>query len=123
MDARPVVIFSVAWLAWSGIAAAQSAQQGIVLNGSPAPAAKTCVQVEISGQSASSLNCLNQELQDQAQSAAGQGVPAAPFGAGSSSNQVGTFNQFGVAEQYGKNFGHSVIPYRPPPPVYGSGVH
>ncbi len=117
------MIVAAAWAACTGMAAAQSTQPGITLNGSPAAMSKTCVQVEISGQSASSLNCLNQELQDQALAASGQSVPAAPLGAGSSSNAVGTFNQFGVAEQYGKNFGHSAIPYRPPLPAYGSSLH
>jgi len=100
-----------------------AAQGGVVLNGEPASVAKTCVQVEIAGQTASAFDCLNQQLQDQALAASGQNVPAAPLGAGSAPNTVGLFNPFGVAEQYGKNFGVSVIPYRPPPPVFSSGVH
>jgi hypothetical protein len=123
MKAGPAVMFAAVWLGWSGLAAAQSASQGIVLNGAPAPVGKTCVQVAIAGQSANALNCLNQELQDQALEAAGQSAPVAPLGAGSASNAVGTFDQFGVAEQYGKNFGHSAVPFRPAPPVYGGGVH
>jgi hypothetical protein len=27
-----------------------------------------------------------------------------------------------VQQQYGQNFGHSVFPYRPPSPVYSSGL-
>jgi len=123
MQLGQIAMFVAVWLGCGGLAAAQSAQDGIVLNGTPAPEPKTCVQVAIAGQSANSLNCLNQELQSQALAAAGQSTPAAPLGAGSASNAVGTFNQFGVAEQYGKNFGHSAVPYRPAPPVYGGGVH
>ncbi len=87
------------------------------------PLDKTCVQVQIAGQSAAQLACLNQELQSQALAASGQSAPSAPLGAGSPANATGTFNKTGVAEQYGKNFGVSVIPYRPPPPVFSSTVH
>jgi len=83
---------------------------------------KTCVQVAIAGQGPSQLACLNQELQSLAQAAAPPAA-AVPLGAGSSSNAVGTFNQFGVAEQYGKNFGTSAIPYRPPAPVFSTPPH
>jgi hypothetical protein len=85
-----------------------------------APAAQTCVQVAIAGQSAASLACLNQELQNQAVAAAGQPPPTAPLSAGSPSNATGSFNEAGVAEQYGKNFGVSAVPYRPPPPVFSN---
>jgi hypothetical protein len=121
MNAKPMILAAAAWAAMAGPAVAQ--QGGVTLNGGAAPAGKTCVQVEISGQTASSLNCLNQELQAQALAAQGPSLGAPPLGAGSPSNAVGVFNQFGVAEQYGKNFGVSVQPYRPPAPVFASGVH
>jgi hypothetical protein len=87
-----------------------------------AGASQTCVQVQIAGQSAASLACLNEELQNQALAASGQAAPAAPLSAGSPANATGTFNEAGVAEQYGKNFGVSAVPYRPPTPVYSNGV-
>ena len=107
-----------------GAALAQTSSTGIYLGGAtaPPPAAKTCVQVQIAGQKTSAYNCLNQELRQQAEGAATGGVPAAPLGAGSPSSAVGTFNEQGVKEQYGQNFGKSVIPYRPPAPVFSSGV-
>ena len=47
---------------------------GLTLPGaSGAPGGQTCVQVEISGQKPSAYNCLNQELQQQAES---DGTPA-----------------------------------------------
>jgi len=113
MDAKPVFLAASAWL---GVAAPAQAQQS-------AAGGQTCVQVEIAGRMAGTLNCLNQQLRNQAMAAEGEAVPAAPLGAGSPSNAVGLFNQFGVAEQYGRNFGVSVLPYRPPPPVYGGGVN
>lgn len=83
---------------------------------------QTCVQVQIAGQKRSPFNCLNQQLQQQVQGA--QGAPSVPpVTSGSPSNKVGTFNEQGLAEQYGKNFGKSVIPYRPPPPTYSNSLH
>jgi hypothetical protein len=82
-----------------------------------------CVQVQIAGQAAPAFACLNQELQSQAQAAHQAPRIAAPLGAGGPSNATGTFNQTGVAQQYGKNFGSSVIPYRPPPPVFTNPTH
>jgi hypothetical protein len=89
---------------------------GITLLGSPG---QTCVQVEVQGEKPSPYNCLNQELQQQVQGTS-QSQPKLPLGATSPSNAVGTFNEQGVSEQYGQNFGKSVIPYRPTPPVYGN---
>jgi len=91
--------------------------------GQSPPAPKTCVQVQIPGDTQNPFACLNQELQDQALAASGHALPAVPLGAGSPSNATGVFNKTGVAEQYGKNFGVSVIPYRPAPPVFTNSVH
>jgi hypothetical protein len=41
-----------------------------------------------------------------------------PLDARSPDTKTGVVNIPGVQQQYGKNFGNSVIPYRPPPPVY-----
>ena len=103
-------------------ASAQSLSGNVYLAGPPAPAGRTCVQVEVAGQAASSLNCLNQALARQLQSH-GLAPPPAPLGAGSPSNAVGTFNEQSVREQYGRNFGKSVVPYRPPPPAYNNPLH
>jgi hypothetical protein len=91
---------------------------GVTLPGSTS---QTCVQVEVPGEKPSVYNCLNQQLQ---QEALGAGRPQAnaPLTATSPSNQVGTFNEQGVAEQYGQNFGKSVIPFRPPPPVFNNAI-
>jgi hypothetical protein len=45
-----------------------------------------------------------------------------PLDARSQDIKVGTVNIPGVQQQYGQNFGHSVFPYRPPSPVYSSGL-
>jgi hypothetical protein len=41
-----------------------------------------------------------------------------PLDASSPDTKIGVINIPGVQEQYGKNFGNSVIPYRPAPPVF-----
>jgi len=105
------------------LAAAPAFAQTVTLGTTAPSAPRTCVQVQIPGQQPSPFDCLNQELQAQAESAAGESPIHVPLGAGSPSNTTGTFNQFGVAEQYGQNFGHSAIPYRPPVPVFSSPVH
>jgi len=84
---------------------------------------ETCVQVQVAGQSAAPFACLNQELQSQALVASGHRELVPPLGAASPSNASGTFNQAGLAEQYGKNLGVSAMPYRPPPPIFNSPVN
>jgi hypothetical protein len=41
-----------------------------------------------------------------------------PLDARSPDNRIGVINIPGVQQQYGKNFGISAFPYRPPPPVF-----
>jgi len=41
-----------------------------------------------------------------------------PLDARSPDTKTGVVNIPGLQQQYGKNFGNSVIPYRPPPAVY-----
>jgi hypothetical protein len=43
-----------------------------------------------------------------------------PLDATSPDTKIGIVNIPGVQQQYGKNFGNSVIPYRPAPPVFSS---
>ncbi len=95
-----------------------TAPSGITLPGS---SGQTCVQVKVAGENPSPYNCLNQELQQQV---AGASPPQEnlPLSATSPSNAVGIFNKQGVAEQYGQNFGKSVIPFRPSAPVFNSSL-
>jgi hypothetical protein len=88
----------------------------------PGSSGQACVQVQVAGQKPSPFNCLNQQLQQDVQGT-GATQPHLPLVATSPSNQVGTFNEQGVAEQYGQNFGKSVVPYRPPAPVFNNSLH
>ena len=93
-----------------------------------APAAATaqsanpaCVQVQVAGQAPSAFNCLNQQLQ-QAVEGVAPTQSKLPLSANAPSNQVGTFNEQSVSEQYGQNFGKSATPYRPPPPTFNTSL-
>jgi hypothetical protein len=77
--------------------------------------AQTCVDVQVG--SDRSYSCLNRQLE--------RLVPGkrpssqdAPYSASSPAPQVGTFNQAATRERMGNAFGHSVVPQRPPPPVF-----
>jgi hypothetical protein len=87
---------------------------------SPA-AGHVCVDVRLGTEATGYLDCLNAELRDiveqqqgrqQVTQMAAQGsLPIAP-------TQAGLFNQTATAERLGSNFGKSVLPQRPPQPVY-----
>ena len=110
-----VLIWTAAFCAISASALAQDLQLG----GKQDDSQTSCVEVEINGQKAPGMSCLNQELARKA--AAVPYTPAiAPFDARSPAVKVGGFNQAAVAQQYGENFGKSAQPYRPPAPVYAS---
>ena len=64
-----------------------------------------------------SLGCLNDQLKAKVDEV-NPTLATPPIDAKSSDLKVGTVNVPGVQQQYGKNFGKSVVPYRPPPPVY-----
>jgi hypothetical protein len=110
----------------SAAAQTTSGNGGVTLPGSggrPATgSSQTCVQVQIQGQKPNPYDCLNQQMQQQVQGT-GSASPSLPLTSSSPSNKTGTFNEQGLREQYGPNFGKSVIPYRPPPPTFSSGLH
>jgi hypothetical protein len=75
----------------------------------------SCVEVEIDG--TKTFDCLNGKLKNQVERV----VPVPnmpPIGTQSQDIQLGITNMPAVRQQYGPNFGKSVVPYRPPPPVY-----
>jgi hypothetical protein len=77
-----------------------------------------CVEVQI-GNEKSGFNCLNDELKQKVDRVNPQAnIP--PLDARSPDIKIGVVNVPGVQQQYGSNFGKSVIPFRPPPPVFVS---
>jgi hypothetical protein len=91
-----------------------------IVIGGDAPAETSvdrCVEVEIGGNRA--YNCINDKLRRQVDRInPSANVP--PIDARSADIKVGVVSIPGVQQQYGKNFGNSVVPYRPPPPVFTS---
>jgi hypothetical protein len=86
--------------------------------GTSTPAAGTidrCVEVEIG--SSKSIGCLNEKLKREVDRI-NPTFNLPPIDARSPDTKVGVINIPGVHQQYGRNFGVSVVPFRPPPPVF-----
>jgi hypothetical protein len=73
---------------------------------------ETCVEVEIGGERAPSLGCLNRKLKQQVDRIA-PSVNVPPIDARSQDIHVGSANTVAVQQQYGTNFGRSAVPFRP----------
>ncbi|HTH98409.1 MAG TPA: hypothetical protein VL574_13405 [Stellaceae bacterium] len=78
---------------------------------------EACVEVEIGGQKSTGLDCLNQKLKQATDSVQPVGnIP--PVDASSPAVKVGGFNETAMQQQYGQNWGKSVVPFRPAPLVF-----
>jgi hypothetical protein len=82
---------------------------------SSAQSFQRCVDVEIGGDHA--LDCLNQQLKREVERV-NPTLNVPPLDARSSDVRVGNVNEAAIRQQYGSNYGRSVIPFRPPPPVF-----
>jgi hypothetical protein len=91
--------------------------EGTIIGGKPAPAPtfERCVDVQIGNQSA--FGCLNQKLKREVDRV-NPSINLPPIDARSPDVRVGNVNEAAVRQQYGPNYGRSVIPYRPPVPTY-----
>lgn len=78
---------------------------------------QSCVEVEIGGSKA--FNCLNEKLKQQVDRV-NPSLNTPPIDARSPDIRVGVVNIPAVQQQYGKNFGVSVVPFRPAPPVFSA---
>jgi hypothetical protein len=76
-----------------------------------------CVEVEIG--SSRSMDCLNQKLKREVDRA-NPVMNLPPIDARSPDIKIGVVNIPAVQQQYGRNFGVSVVPYRPAPPVFSA---
>ena len=86
----------------------------------PAQSLQRCIDVEIGGDHA--LDCLNQQLKREVDRA-NPTLNAPPLDARSSDVRVGNVNEAAIRQQYGSSYGRSVIPFRPPPPVFSIPHH
>jgi len=76
-----------------------------------------CVEVQTGN--TRGFKCLNDQLQRQVERI-NPSVNLPPVDAKSSDIKIGIVNMPAVQQQYGRNFGKSVIPFRPPLPTYSS---
>lgn len=114
---RTIPMALIALLAFTPASRAEPpSSQGIFIGGTTSVERhESCVEVEIGG--ARAYNCLNERLKREVERVNPiANIP--PIDAKSSDIKVGVANIPAVRQQYGKNFGVSVIPYRPAPPVY-----
>ncbi|WP_165487668.1 hypothetical protein [Burkholderia vietnamiensis] len=92
---------------------------GVQAQGRPpaVPTRPVCVDAEVDGKRALSYDCLSEQLkppptpEGAASRTAAEGLATAP------SNRVGTFNLSTERNRFGSNWGKSVTPQRPAPPV------
>jgi hypothetical protein len=90
-------------------------------SGANAPATdkfERCVDVVIGHER--SFDCMNEKLKRQVDRVNPPVLNTPPIDARSQDLKVGVVNVPAVQQQYGKNFGVSAFPYRPPPPVYAA---
>lgn len=111
----------LALLATGETRAEEARKPAEIIIGSDKPQAATpaqnCVEVEIGGEPAPPLNCLNRKLRGEVEKVQSPSF-AAPFDAKSQDIRVGVVNQSALRQQYGSNFGVSVFPQRPAAPVF-----
>lgn len=79
-----------------------------------------CVDITPGG--AQSFGCINQMLKKKVDQTNPPTMNTPPIDAKSSDLKTGVVNIPGVQQQYGQNFGKSVVPYRPPPAVFSSPI-
>jgi hypothetical protein len=91
----------------------------IVITGKPAPDVNQQRCADPTTGNDPSLGCLNERMK-RTVDRVNPSLNLPPIDARSSDLKVGVANVPGVQQQYGRNFGHSVIPFRPPPPVYNT---
>lgn len=89
--------------------------EGTIIGGRPpASAFERCVDVQIGNDGA--FACLNQKLRREVDRV-NPLIDLPPLDARSPDVRVGNVNEAAVRQQYGSNYGRSVIPYRPPLPA------
>jgi len=75
-----------------------------------------CVDVGIGSEQ--SMGCINEKLKREVDRVNPPVTNTPPIDARSPDLKVGVVNVPAVQQQYGKNFGVSAFPFRPPPPVF-----
>ena len=111
---------AMALLAISAPATAQAPGDGqpaapreAIIGGQPPPTPnfQQCIDVEIGGDRA--FGCLNQQLKREVERV-NPSLNLPPLDARSPDVRVGNVSEAAVRQQYGSNYGRSVVPFRPP---------
>ncbi len=90
--------------------------ESTIIGGQPkASAVERCVDVRIGDESA--FGCINQQLRREVDRV-NPSLNLPPIDARSPDVRVGNVNEAGVRQQYGSNYGRSVVPSRPSVPAY-----
>jgi hypothetical protein len=114
-------LFSLLLLAPAAGAQPLNDRRNEIVIGSASPASavseRQCIEVEIGGDKSEPLDCLNRKLKQQVDRVM-PSFSAVPIDAGSQDIRVGVFNRSALQQQYGSNFGVSVIPQRPAAPNF-----
>jgi hypothetical protein len=99
-----------------------AAPSEVVIGGGASPASNVqqCVDVQIGGEHA--FGCLNQQLQREVDKV-NPSLNQPPLDARSPDVRVGNVNEAAIREQYGSNYGRSVVPFRPPQPNFAAPPH
>jgi hypothetical protein len=108
---------SAAWAQDGGKSSPDTTHQGTLIGGQPPPPAtfERCVEVEVGGER--SFGCLNQKLKREVDRT-NPSLNLPPLDARSPDIRVGNANEAAIRQQYGSNYGKSVVPFRPPVPTY-----
>lgn len=90
-------------------------RDGTIIGGQPSTSTfERCVDVQIGSDGA--FGCLNQKLRREVDKI-NPSINLPPIDARSPDVRVGNVNEAAVRQQYGSNYGRSVLPYRPPIPA------
>lgn len=100
-----------------GKGSSDTTHQGTLIGGQSPPAAtfERCVEVEVGGER--SFGCLNQKLKREVERT-NPSLNLPPLDARSPDIRVGNANEAAIRQQYGSNYGKSVVPFRPPVATY-----
>ena len=92
----------------------------VIIGGGQPQVIERCVEVQIGPNRG--FDCLNAKLRHDVEKVAPQ-PNAPPIDTRSPDIKTGVINIPGVQQQYGRNFGVSAVPYRPPAPIYSGSAH
>lgn len=86
-----------------------------MIGGTPPTDFQRCIDVQIGTDRG--FGCINEQLRREVDKV-NPSIALPPLDARSPDIRVGNVNEAAVRQQYGINYGRSVYPFRPPPPIF-----